>query len=112
MQPVTPPPPSSVSGGSSSKTGKGKGGKRSIAGGGRVGAEEGGQGGGDAGAICDMQAWSCELAFENEKSCRLARKHMEGRRLLLRSEKVGVGIGVGVICLGCLEEGCNRGVGG
>ena len=38
--------------------------------------------------MCDMQVWACELTFENARSCRLARKHMEGRRLRLRSEKV------------------------
>lgn len=54
------------------------------------GASVEGGGGGDAGSMCDMQAWACELAFENERSCRLARKHMEGRRLRLRSEKVCV----------------------
>lgn len=47
-------------------------------------------GGGDAGSMCDMQAWACELSFENARSCRLARKHMDGRRLRLRSEKVRV----------------------
>lgn len=72
---------------------------RSSTGGGGGGGTEGALsgasvesgGGGDAGSMCDMQAWACELAFENERSCRLARKHMEGRRLRLRSEKVCFG---------------------
>ncbi|CAM9765911.1 unnamed protein product [Ectocarpus sp. 4 AP-2014] len=60
-------------------------------------------GGGDAGSMCDMQAWACELAFENERSCRLARKHMEGRRLRLRSEKTK--------CITDLLEACVQGRG-
>ena len=28
--------------------------------------------------MCTMQAWACVLSFENERSCRLARKRMEG----------------------------------
>lgn len=47
-------------------------------------------GGGDAGSMCDLQAWECDLAFENARSGRLAMKHMEGRRLRLRSDKVCV----------------------
>lgn len=46
------------------------------------------RGAGDAASMCDMQAWACQLVFENSRGCRLARKHMEGRRLRLRSEKV------------------------
>ncbi|CAN0492748.1 unnamed protein product [Ectocarpus sp. 12 AP-2014] len=60
-------------------------------------------GGGDAGSMCDMQAWACELVFENERSCRLARKHMEGRRLRLRSEKTK--------CIKDLLEACVQGRG-
>lgn len=88
MRPVTAPipstPRSSTDGGIN---GGGSGGSAQA----KVGAaaeEEGGGGGGDAGSMCDMQAWACDLSFENERSCRLARKHMEGRRLLLRSQKV------------------------
>ena len=33
---------------------------------------------GDAPSMCTMQAWACVLSFENQRSCRLARKHMEG----------------------------------
>ncbi|CAM9254940.1 unnamed protein product [Ectocarpus sp. 6 AP-2014] len=67
------------------------------------GASVEGGGGGDAGSMCDMQAWACELAFENERSCRLARKHMEGRRLRLRSEKTK--------CITDLLEACVQGRG-
>lgn len=90
MRPVTAPIPStprtSTDGGSN---GGGDGGGSSQAKGGAA-AEEGAGGGGDAGSLCDMQAWACDLSFENERSCRLARKHMEGRRLFLRSQKVSV----------------------
>ncbi|CBJ32244.1 conserved unknown protein [Ectocarpus siliculosus] len=67
------------------------------------GASVEGGGGGDAGSMCDMQAWACELTFENERSCRLARKHMEGRRLRLRSEKTK--------CITDLLEACVQGRG-
>lgn len=93
MRPVTVPsttstPRSSI--GESGGNGRRDGGKSTGVGNGG----EGGGGaeeedvGGDAGSMCDMQAWACELSFENERSCLLARKHMEGRRLRLRSEKV------------------------
>lgn len=65
--------------------GNGGGGGVGVGAGGGGGGDEGG---GDAGSMCDMQAWACELSFENARSCRLARKHMESRRLRLRSEKV------------------------
>lgn len=102
MWPVTPlgpstskPTPPSVGKGDASKKGEG-GGKGN---GGEVGSNNGSakgrggggiiaEGGGDAESMCDMQVWACELTFENARSCRLARKHMEGRRLRLRSEKV------------------------
>lgn len=86
MRPVMAPRPLSPK---SSAGGGGKG-SRGATSGAPATAEEDGGAGGDAGSMCDMQAWACELSFENEKSCREARKHMEGRRLRLRSEKVSL----------------------
>ncbi|CAN0326864.1 unnamed protein product, partial [Laminaria digitata] len=87
MRPVTPlghstSKPSPPLGGGGSVRFRGGGGA-----GGRGGSGVIAEGGGDAGSMCDMQVWACELSFENARSCRLARKHMEGRRLRLRSEK-------------------------
>lgn len=88
MRPVMAPRPSSPR--SSAGAGaRGKGGQGAATGGAAAEEEEDGAGG-DAGSMCDMQAWACELSFENEKSCREARRHMEARRLRLRSEKVGI----------------------
>lgn len=100
MRPVTPPRSSNHTPSAKSEAGskghshsQGQGTKAAA----RVRAGVGGSpidggvtaaGGGDAGSMCDLQAWECELAFENARSGRLARKHMEGRRLRLRSEKV------------------------
>eukprot|EP00903_Cladosiphon_okamuranus_P012477 g11683.t1 len=86
----------------SSAGGGGKGGRGAAGGAEAVAAAEEEDGaGGDAGSMCDMQAWACELSFENEKSCREARKHMEGRRLRLRSEKTK--------CITDLLEACVEG---
>jgi len=87
MRPVTAPRPASPRPSTGGGAGNGSGAAIGVDGGGGTASLEDG-GGGDAGSMCDMQAWACVLSFENERSCRLARKHMEGRRLRLRSEKV------------------------
>lgn len=82
MRPVTAPRPSTPksSTGDGGDAGKGIGAATGVDGStGTASAEDGG--GGDAGSMCDMQAWACVLSFENERSCRLARKHTEGRLL-------------------------------
>lgn len=93
MRPVMAPRPSSSprSGTGGGGGGKGNGGRGATGGAAAsAAAEEEDGAGGDAGSMCDMQAWACELSFENERSCREARKHMEGRRLRLRSEKASL----------------------
>ncbi|CAN0118093.1 unnamed protein product [Pylaiella littoralis] len=97
MAPIPSTPRSSTDGGSKGS----KGGKSGTAEENGGCTEEQGGGGGDAGSMCDMQAWACELSFENERSCRLARKHMERRRLLLRSQKTK--------CITDLLEACVEG---